>query len=191
MAAKYHVRPNLAVKRTHTGGLLLCVSQPRARRCAPLTFCVRLLMPYIRRAALLGAFGFALCSSILPALAANFTGTWYIDLRTNEQRQQKFECGRAFFKLLQVGDRVIGEHSFATASCGRMNEGGDGTVKGVVVGATAVLAVTSGRNGAIVLGKATRRGSKLHWVTLEELSAGEPEGDSPLILGKGVLSKEK
>lgn len=78
----------------------------------------------------------------------------------------------------------------ATPGCGRLNEGGEGTVKGVVVGRAAVLVVTSGRNGAIVLGRATLHGSFLDWKTLEDIKQGEPEGDSPLILGKGRLARQ-
>lgn len=74
-----------------------------------------------------------------------------------------------------------------TGGCGRQNEGGD--VKGVVVNQTAVLVVTSGRNGAIVLGTATIRDGALYWETLEQISEGEPETDSPLILGKGTLTR--
>ncbi len=48
----------------------------------------------------------------------------------------------------------------ATVDCGRLNEGGEGTVTGVVTGNTAVLVVTSGRNGAIMLGTARQLGSK-------------------------------
>ena len=77
----------------------------------------------------------------------------------------------------------------ATVGCGRVNEGGDGTVKGIVINDTAVLVVTSGRNDAVVMGTATLREGALHWQTLEEIRAGEPEGDSPLILGKGVLTR--
>jgi hypothetical protein len=50
--------------------------------------------------------------------------------------------------------------------------------------------VTSGRNGAVVMGTATLQGGALHWQTLEEIRAGEPEGDSPLILGEGVLTRK-
>jgi hypothetical protein len=70
-----------------------------------------------------------------------------------------------------------------------MNEGGRETVKGVVVNGTAVLVVTSSRNGAVVMGTASLRDSKLHWQMLEEVRAGEPEGDSPLILGERVLAR--
>jgi hypothetical protein len=52
------------------------------------------------------------------------------------------------------------------------------------------MVVTSGRNGAIVLGKATRTGDKLQWTTLEDIKPGEPAGDSPLILDKGSLKLE-
>jgi hypothetical protein len=116
-----------------------------------------------------------------------FTGKWEIELRTQSQRKQNVECGNASFALVQVGDQITGSHSMATAGCARINEGGDGTVKGVVVGTTAVLVVTSGRNGAIVMGTATLRAGSLHWRTVDEIRAGEPQGDSPLILGQGVL----
>ena len=119
-----------------------------------------------------------------------FTGTWTIDLRTPVQKSEKVECGTATFKLAQVGTKIVGDHSFATAQCGRLNEGGEGTVKGVVVGGTAVLVVTSGRNGQIVLGSATVRDGALHWQVTEEIKPGEPEGDSGLILHKGILQKE-
>jgi hypothetical protein len=75
----------------------------------------------------------------------------------------------------------------AVAGCGRLNEGGP--VKGVVVGNTAVLVVTSGRNGAIAMGTAKLSNGKLRWRVVEEISAGSPEGDSPLILGNGSLAR--
>ena len=70
-------------------------------------------------------------------------------------------------------------------------EGGDKTVKGIVISETAVLVVTSGRNDAVVMGTATLQGGALHWQALEEIRAGEPEGDSPLILEKGVLTRKR
>jgi len=86
---------------------------------------------------------------------------------------------------------ITGDHNFSTANCGRLNEGGPETVKGIVVGDTAVLSVTSGRNGAIVLGVARLVGSRLRWETVQEIRAGEPEGDSPLILFKGTLVRQR
>lgn len=128
--------------------------------------------------------------SVAQQLSAPFTGTWSIDLRTPAQKREKVECGTARFKLEQVGTKIVGDHSFATAYCGRLNEGGAGTVRGVVVGGTAVLVVTSGRNGQIVMGSATVRSGALHWQVSEEIKQGEPEGDSGLILHKGILRKE-
>jgi hypothetical protein len=125
------------------------------------------------------------------SLPAPFTGTWSIDLRTPAERKEKFECGTAVFRLSQTGRKIVGDHTMATPRCGRVNEGGEGTVKGVVVGGTAVLTVTSARNGQIVLGSATIRGNALHWQVSQEIKAGEPEGDSGLILQSGVLRKER
>jgi hypothetical protein len=117
----------------------------------------------------------------------SFSGTWNIDLRSTEERKLHFECGAATFELAQVGDKVSGNHYMSTPQCGRINEGGEGTVKGIAVGNTAILVVTSGRNGAIVLGRAKLKGDTLQWETTEEIRGGDPEGDSPLILSKGTL----
>ncbi len=142
-----------------------------------------------RSAALL--FTLSLVATATTSAPLPFTGNWQIDLRSPKERKQNVECGGAYFKLLQLGDKVTGDHGFVTAGCGRQNEGGEQTVRGVVVGSTAVLVVTSGRNGGMVLGRATRQGNNLYWVTLEELRPGEPEGDSPLILGEGILTPTK
>ena len=123
-------------------------------------------------------------------LSTPFTGTWSIDLRTLAQKKEKVECGIATFKLVQTGTKIVGDHFFATAACGRLNDGGEGTVKGITVRDTAVLVVTSGRNGQIVLGSATVRAGALHWQVTAEIRPGEPDGHSGLILNKGVLQKE-
>jgi hypothetical protein len=114
-----------------------------------------------------------------------FTGTWTIDLRTPVERQRAAECGTAEFVLAQAGEAITGTHSMAVSGCGRLNEGGP--VRGVVVGTTAVLVVTSGRNGAIAMGTAKLSKGKLQWRQVEEIKAGSSEGDSPLILGGGSL----
>lgn len=135
----------------------------------------------------------ALIACLLPAVSAaqqpDFTGKWTIDLRTPEEQKRNLECGLAIFELVQTGDLITGDHSFATIGCGRQNEGGPKTVKGVVVGASAVLVVTSGRNGAVVMGKAVLDGDRMQWQTLQEIKPGKPEGDSPLILEKGTLRR--
>lgn len=133
------------------------------------------------------AFVVAAITQSVLAQEPPFTGEWSIDLRTPDQRARGEECGTAVFELKQSGDRITGEHSFATVRCGRLNEGPCNAVQGVAIGRQAVLSVTSCRNGAIVIGKARRRGRHLHWQTVEERRPGEPEGGSPLILGEGTL----
>lgn len=117
--------------------------------------------------------------------AALFDGLWTIDIRTPAERQRGAQCGTAEFVLIQVGEKITGEHSMAVSGCGRINEGG--LVKGVVVGTTAVLTVTSGRNGAIALGTAKVSNGRLQWRTIEEIKTGDLDGDSPLILDSGSL----
>jgi hypothetical protein len=131
------------------------------------------------------------CLLVLGSARADqpFTGEWQIDLRTRAERRAGAECGFANFKLIQRGDKVTGEHSMATVGCGRLNEGGEGTVEGIASGNTALLLVTSGRNGEVVRGRAVREGANLRWQTSEQVKPGEPEGDSGLILGRGVLQR--
>ncbi|MFZ6862819.1 hypothetical protein ACO0K7_09300 [Undibacterium sp. Ji67W] len=129
--------------------------------------------------------------SFHPATAGEtFSGTWEIDLRSKAEKIKNIECGTAIFELSQNGVQIVGSHSMATSGCGRINEGGEGTVKGVVIGQTAVLVITSGRNGAIVMGTAKLIKNALEWTTLDEIKAGDLNGDSALILDKGMLSKK-
>ena len=116
---------------------------------------------------------------------SDFSGRWEIELCYGGKDKP---CGAAHFSLLQNGTRICGDHTFYTAGAGRMNEGSPGSVRGVVIGDTAVLVVRSGRNGALVLGKATRAGQNLRWQSLEEIDPGNPVGDG-LILGEGVLKR--
>ena len=125
------------------------------------------------------------------AAEPRFTGVWSIDLRTTDQKARNAKCGEASFVLRQVGKQVTGSHSMATVGCGRVNEGGEGTVDGVVSGSSAVLVVTSARSGAIVKGIATLERGALYWETKEGIKAGEHAGDSALILGKGLLRRVK
>lgn len=117
----------------------------------------------------------------------SFTGTWRIDLRTSPEKQRSADCGSAEFALTQTGDFITGTHSMATVGCGRINEAGP--VKGIAVGSTAVLVVTSARNGAIAMGTAKLSKGALRWHQVDEITAGSPKGDSPLILGDGSLTR--
>jgi hypothetical protein len=139
----------------------------------------------------LALFTLALLSGVGIAEDFPFSGIWTIDLRSVEERKLNIECGVATFELVQSGTKITGNHSMATSRCGRINEGGQGTVKGVVVGSTAVLVVISGRNGAIVLGSAKLSRGALQWQITEEVKPGEPEGEPPLILAKGTLLRLK
>ena len=144
-------------------------------------------MSFFRSLVLMSAL--ALAAQSTYAMEARFSGTWSVDLRTPEQKAQRAECGEASFVLRQAGKKIKGSHTMATVGCGRLNEGGEGTVKGHVVGNRALLVVTSGRNGAVVKGVATLRNEDLYWEITEEVKAGEPAGDSPLILEKGLLTR--
>jgi hypothetical protein len=134
-------------------------------------------------------------SSAIPSVAyaesTKFNGTWTLDLRSTEEKRKGMECGLATFSLKQNRNKVSGTHSFSTPNCGRMNEGGENSVKGIVIRQTAVLVVTSGRNGEIVMGTAQLHKNRLFWKTEEILRHAEPEGDSPLMLNAGVLSQKK
>lgn len=142
---------------------------------------MRLLTTTLVAAALLASSG---------VLAAEpFTGEWKIDLRTPAERRSGADCGGAGFKLVQDGDRITGSHWMVTVGCGRQNEGGDETVVGVVRRGEAILTVTSGRNGEVVRGRATREGPNLRWRVVEELKPGDTEGDSGLILHRGLLRR--
>lgn len=129
---------------------------------------------------------FALSAPFAEA-ALNFSGSWSIDLRTTEEKKNNVDCGSATFDLVQSNNEIIGNHTFYTPGCGRLNEGGADTVKGKVKGNLATLTVTSGRNGAVFIGTAKLHGNTIEWAVSKQIHLGEPEGDSPLVLQKGVL----
>jgi hypothetical protein len=176
--------------RTRSGiaprGVLVSVRPAAQCRCVPVNSNVRSHMNACRLRSLLWA-----CLLIVGSAFAEqpFTGEWEIDLRTPAERKAGAACGNANFKLTQTGGKVTGDHSMAAVGCGRLNEGGEGTVEGVARGNTAILVVTSGRNGQVVRGRAMREGSSLRWQVLEEVKPGEAEGDSGLILHRGILRR--
>lgn len=134
------------------------------------------------------ALGFAV-SALGSAYAGPFDGTWTIDLRSPVEKKSSADCGLAVFVLKQSGREITGNHQMATVGCGRLNEGGDDTVRGTARGNSAELTVTSGRNGEVVRGRATRVGNSLRWNVTEQLKPGDPEGDSGLILHHGTLER--
>ena len=129
--------------------------------------------------------------SLPPATAGEtFSGACEIGLRSKAKKIKNIECGTAIFELSQNGGQIVGSHSMAIPGCERINEGDEGTVEGVVIGQTEVLVITSGRNGAIVMGTAKLIENSLELTTLDEIKAGGPTSDSPLILDNGMLSKK-
>ena len=132
------------------------------------------MSPLIARGLLLLAI--LCCNEVVLAKEPSFTGNWTIDLRDTAERKRNAECGFSSFQMM-------------TADCGRMNEGGPDSVKGVVVGSIAVLVVTSERNGEIVMGAAKLSKDRLEWRVLEEVKTGEPVGDA-LLLWRGTLARD-
>src|SRR3569833_1703071 len=89
----------------------------------------------------------ALLASTTLASDAPFSGEWEIDLRTPAEKSARADCGKAGFRLTQVEDKISGDHWMATAGCGRVNEGREGSVVGVVRGGEAILTGAGGRGG--------------------------------------------
>ncbi|MET3124863.1 uncharacterized protein AAKU67_004487 [Oxalobacteraceae bacterium GrIS 2.11] len=123
-------------------------------------------------------------------IQSDFSGNWVIDLRSSDDIKQNIECGYSEFDIHQDAGKITGSHSYATIRCGRLNEGGEGTVQGIVIGDTAYLTVTSARDGTVVKGVAKIVRNKLDWRITDTVSAGDPNGDSPLILEKGLLTRQ-
>lgn len=122
------------------------------------------------------------------AIGADFTGTWSIDLRLSEEKKTKIECGIAEFSLNQLADNsVIGTYAYATPGCGRLT---NSSIEGTAKGKTAILLVTSDRNGAVFKGKATIKNGKLYWHIIKQISSSDSPYDG-LILEEGILEINK
>lgn len=128
----------------------------------------------------------ALTPSLCAAADPSFTGMWSVDLRTGDQLNRDDICGGAGFNLQQTGKDIRGEHYNFPVGCGRVNEGGRNTVRGIANGSKAVLVVKSARNGAVAIGTAEKAG-RLLWHLEDYISNGEPQGDDQ-ILANGVLA---
>jgi hypothetical protein len=120
-----------------------------------------------------------------PAVASGpFDGLWTAQICA----ARSDSCSEALFRLYQENDRLCGDHQFVAPGAARVNEGGPGTVRGVVVGGVAVLAVRSGRNGAVLIGRARLKDGKLLWEPLDAIREGDPVGDA-MILGAATLKR--
>lgn len=92
---------------------------------------------------------------------AIFTGTWSATWCDKVRPDQA--CGGFTVHLLQQNSRLCGAHSGATPNLSRLDDGGDQSIVGTVIGDTAVLAIRSGRNDSIHLVTARRHSGALDW----------------------------
>ena len=122
----------------------------------------------------------------IPAAAgnANFAGNWTSDTRPAEMRSRDDICGNVSLVLTQDGEDIHGAYYNAPVGCGRIEDGGQ--VHGVAIGNSAVLTITSARNGAVAIGVARISSGRLTWTLKEYATDGEPSGDD-LILGTFAL----
>lgn len=117
-----------------------------------------------------------------------FSGQWHLELCDKSISE---ECGGFTVYLIQTGEKICGDHFFATPGRGRLNEGAPRSIIGSVTeGNVANIEITSGRNGAVFSVRATRDGDSLNWEVMKEVKRGL-EGDSALVLDKGILRQEK
>jgi hypothetical protein len=107
----------------------------------------------------------------------SFQGSWAVPLCALGDPEK---CGGFELYLVQRGTRLCGDHFAATPGLGRLNEGAPRSVVGTVTGNTAVVAITSGRDGSILLARITRTSSGLRWKVAERVKEGE-QAESPLI----------
>src|SRR6185436_11652410 len=82
------------------------------------------------------------------AQVPSFAGAWAEPLCAHGDRER---CGGFFLYIVQKGSRLCGDHFAATPGLGRLNEGGPRSIVGTVVGKTAVVSVTSGRDESVFL----------------------------------------
>lgn len=89
---------------------------------------------------------------------ADFSGDWYV--KWCDRTNPKLDCGGFDISVVQEGNRLCGDFGGALVNLRQID---DGTLIGTAVGNTAVLAVQSGRNGAIHLIRAELHGDSLKW----------------------------
>ena len=112
---------------------------------------------------------FLLLFFTFPVLArantGRFAGAWSVDWCPSDKNPDY--CGGFNLYLAQRGDHVYGTHTAATPGLGRLDEGDECSVDGIAKGNTALLTITSGRDGSVFRARATRIGPRLKWEMLE------------------------
>jgi hypothetical protein len=107
----------------------------------------------------------------------SFQGSWAVPLCALGDPEK---CGGFELYLVQRGTRLCGDHFAATPGLGRLNEGTPRSVVGTVLGKTAIVAITSGRDGSILLAQIHRTTQGLRWTVVERVKKGE-QAEDPLI----------
>lgn len=120
--------------------------------------------------------------------SADFSGTW--SLESCDKAKPDAECGGFVATLVQDADRICGTYSSVDSRLMQSDE--DGSIHGVVLGKSAVLAVESGRSGAIYLAQIVLDGHRMDWNLRDRIR--NADGDIDLLakdewlerLGKGT-----
>ena len=121
-------------------------------------------------------------------IGSNFSGQWHIELCDKNINE---ECGGFTLYLIQTGEKICGDHFFATPGGGRLNEGSPCSIIGSVTeNNVANIIITSGRNGAVYRARVIKDGDTLNWKIIEEIKPGS-EGESALVLDYGNLQRER
>jgi hypothetical protein len=103
----------------------------------------------------------------------SFAGAWAEPMCAQGDREK---CGGFFLEIAQRGSHLCGEHFAATPGLGRLDEGEPRSVIGTVVGNTAVVSITSGRDGTEFFAHIRRVGSRLTWKVVERVREGDGTG---------------
>jgi hypothetical protein len=143
-------------------------------------------MPYLLRASAVGLLVLS-SSAWAGSRPSDLSGAWASD-RCGDSGQ-KSSCGAFVLYLVQNKDRICGSYFGARQHLSQVDEGEPRSVRGVVVGNTAVVSIESGRNGAIYLGAARKSGGTLHWQVVEAIKKPS-SGDVDIIAADQSMKKK-
>ncbi|WP_125358402.1 hypothetical protein [Stenotrophomonas sp. 278] len=137
------------------------------------------------------AASLALGTATLPACAstpkspptAGFSGDWHV--KWCDRTNPKLDCGGFDISVVQEGNRLCGDFGGALVNLRQID---DGTLIGTAVGNTAVLAVQSNRNGAILLIRAELQGDALKWEEVDLIHKAD-NNDILVIATNDVLQR--
>lgn len=105
--------------------------------------------------------------------SADFSGTWAVEWC--DKGKPDAECGGFVAAFVQDADRICGTYSSVDSRLMQSDE--DGSIHGVVLGKSAVLAVESGRSGAIYLAQIVLDGHRMHWKLRDRIRKADADID--------------